>query len=101
MKKYLWIGNYEDATRVTEMAKKGYKSSSSQVSQQNLILGLEQTKDCIFDIISGSVLPCIRTTNNYLFIPILGVISRGLMTLVLVILMVSILTGFHVSAPWK
>ena len=57
MKKYLWIGNYEDATRVTEMAKKGYKSSSSQVSQQNLILGLEQTKDCIFDIISGSVLP--------------------------------------------
>ncbi|WP_294409588.1 glycosyltransferase [uncultured Ruminococcus sp.] len=57
MKKYLWIGNYEDVKKVAEMSKKGYKSSSSQVSQQNLIFGLEQTRDCTFDIISGSVLP--------------------------------------------
>lgn len=55
--KLLWIGNYEDPKNLKAMAAKGYRSSSSQVSQRNLIEGIEEVTDRLFDIISGSVVP--------------------------------------------
>ena len=55
--KLLWIGNYEDPETLEGMAAKGYRSSSSQVSQRNLIQGLEAVWGGTLDIISGSVVP--------------------------------------------
>lgn len=66
MKNYLWIGNYDDADMLAVMAQNGYRSSSSQVSQENLLQGLEETNNCVFDIISGSVLPSFPTYKEFL-----------------------------------
>lgn len=53
----LWIGNYEDPDVLGSMITKGYKSTSSQVSQSNIIHGVEKVSGQVFDILSGSVLP--------------------------------------------
>lgn len=53
----LWIGCLESDEEFKNKAQKGYSLASAQVSQQNLIKGIEQVSGCIFDSINGSVLP--------------------------------------------
>ena len=53
----LWIGCLESNEEFKNKAKKGYSLASAQVSQQNLVNGIEQVSGCVFDSINGSVLP--------------------------------------------
>lgn len=53
----LWIGCLESDEEFKIKAKKGYDLASAQVSQKNLVLGLEDATGLIFDSINGSVLP--------------------------------------------
>jgi glycosyltransferase involved in cell wall biosynthesis len=53
----LWIGCLESDEEFKNKAKKGYNLASAQVSQQNLVNGIEQVSGCVFDSINGSVLP--------------------------------------------
>lgn len=54
---YLWIGCLESDEEFKNKAKKGYDLASAQVSQKNLVHGLEKVTGAIFDSINGSVLP--------------------------------------------
>ena len=53
----LWIGCLESEEEFKVKASKGYDLASAQVSQKNLITGLEQEGNFTFDSINGSVLP--------------------------------------------
>lgn len=53
----LWIGCLESDEEFMNKVKKGYELASAQVSQQNLVSGLEQVSGLFFDSINGSVLP--------------------------------------------
>lgn len=53
----LWIGCLESNEEFMSKAKKGYDLASAQVSQQNLVKGIEQITGQVFDTINGSVLP--------------------------------------------
>jgi len=57
MQQMLWIGNYESEEELINKANKGFSLVSAQVSQQNLINGIEQISGFAFDSINGSVLP--------------------------------------------
>lgn len=57
MKQLLWIGCLESEEEFRIKAKKGYDLASAQVSQQNLLSGIEQASGMLFDSINGSVLP--------------------------------------------
>lgn len=57
MKQILWIGCYESEEEFQDKAKKGYGLASAQVSQRNLINGIEAVDKRVFDSINGSVLP--------------------------------------------
>ena len=54
---YLWIGCLESDEEFKKKAKKGYDLASAQVSQKNLIEGLESVGNFSFDSVNGSVLP--------------------------------------------
>ena len=53
----LWIGCLENDEEFKDKVSKGYNLASAQVSQTNLLLGLEEVSGLVFDSISGSVLP--------------------------------------------
>lgn len=57
MKKLLWIGCIENEEELKAKSQKGYNLASAQVSQKNLIQGIEATSKSVFDSINGSVLP--------------------------------------------
>lgn len=57
MTQYLWIGCLESDEEFKVKAKKGYDLASAQVSQKNILTGLEQVANVTFDSINGSVLP--------------------------------------------
>lgn len=57
MRQLLWIGCLESEIEFKNKAKKGYDLASAQVSQKNLISGLEEVTGLLFDSINGSVLP--------------------------------------------
>lgn len=52
----LWIGCLESDEEFKNKAKKGYDLASAQVSQKNLVKGIEQISGYTFDSINGSVL---------------------------------------------
>lgn len=54
---YLWIGCVEDDEEFERKAEKGYKLASAQVSQKNLIGGIEDCVGIVFDTINGAVTP--------------------------------------------
>jgi glycosyltransferase involved in cell wall biosynthesis len=54
---YLWIGCLESDEEFKIKAQKGYDLASAQVSQKNLLFGLEEVTGNVFDSINGSVLP--------------------------------------------
>ncbi len=53
----LWIGCLESNEEFKKKASKGYSLASAQVSQNNLVNGIEQISGHVFDSINGSVLP--------------------------------------------
>lgn len=57
MSQILWIGCLESDEEFKVKAKKGYDLASAQVSQKNLLLGIERVSGIIGDTINGSVLP--------------------------------------------
>ncbi|CAM3387106.1 glycosyltransferase [Paenibacillus lupini] len=57
MKRLLWIGCLESDEEFKSKAEKGYSLASAQVSQQNILSGLEEVTGLVFDSINGSVLP--------------------------------------------
>lgn len=57
MKQFLWIGCLESDEEFKIKAAKGYDLASAQVSQKNIISGMEEITGIIFDTINGSVLP--------------------------------------------
>lgn len=57
MPQMLWIGCLESDEEFNIKAKKGYDLASAQVSQKNLLSGIEEVSNITFDSINGSVLP--------------------------------------------
>lgn len=57
MPQILWIGCLESDEEFTIEAKKGYDLASAQVSQKNLLYGIEEVSGIVCDSINGSVLP--------------------------------------------
>ena len=57
MRQLLWIGCLESDEEFKMKASKGYDLSSAQVSQKNLLLGIEHVSGKSIDSINGSVLP--------------------------------------------
>lgn len=53
----LWIGCLESEDEFKNKSKKGYNLASAQVSQSNIISGIEEVSGLRFDSINGSVLP--------------------------------------------
>lgn len=53
----LWIGCLESEEEFKAKSKKGYNLASAQVSQLNIISGIEEVSGLRFDSINGSVLP--------------------------------------------
>ncbi|WP_411334073.1 glycosyltransferase [Metabacillus indicus] len=56
-KRLLWIGCLESEEEFKLKSEKGYNLASAQVSQQNILTGLEKVTGLVFDSINGSVLP--------------------------------------------
>lgn len=57
MPQLLWIGCLESDKEFKVKASKGYELASAQISQKNLLLGIEKVSGEICDSINGSVLP--------------------------------------------
>ena len=57
MPQILWIGCLESDEEFKIKAKKGYDLASAQVSQKNLLYGIEEVSGIVCDSINGSVLP--------------------------------------------
>lgn len=57
MPQILWIGCLESDEEFKIKAKKGYDLASAQVSQKNLLYGIEDVSGVVCDSINGSVLP--------------------------------------------
>lgn len=57
MPQILWIGCLESDQEFKRKAEKGYDLASAQVSQKNLLLGIERVSGITCDSINGSVLP--------------------------------------------
>lgn len=57
MPQILWIGCLESDEEFKIKAKKGYNLASAQVSQKNLLYGIEEVSGIVCDSINGSVLP--------------------------------------------
>lgn len=57
MNKILWIGCFASDVDFKEMCKKGSNLTSAQVSQKNLINGIEEVSGCILDTLNEYVLP--------------------------------------------
>lgn len=57
MPRILWIGCLESDEEFKIKAKKGYDLASAQVSQKNILNGIEKVSGILCDSINGSVLP--------------------------------------------
>lgn len=57
MPQILWVGCLESDEEFKIKAKKGYDLASAQVSQKNLLYGIEEVSGIVCDSINGSVLP--------------------------------------------
>lgn len=57
MRQSLWIGCLEEEIELIKKSKKGFNLASAQISQMNILNGLEEIKGETFDTINGSVLP--------------------------------------------
>ncbi len=56
-RKFLWIGCIDSDEQFEERAKNGQNLASAQVSQKNIMFGIEELTNEVFDSINASVLP--------------------------------------------
>lgn len=70
MPQILWIGCLESDEEFKIKAKKGYDLASAQVSQKNLLYGIEEVSNTICDSINGSVLPPYPVYKDRLIEPV-------------------------------
>lgn len=73
----LWIGCLESNEEFRNKAKKGYDLASAQVSQQNLVNGIEQVSGYTLDSINGSVLPPYPVYEDRIVKPVVWSHSDG------------------------
>lgn len=67
----LWIGCVESDEEFKIKAQKGCDSASAQVSQKNLIYGIEEVSGKVFDSINGSVLPPFPVYRDRIIEPVM------------------------------
>lgn len=70
MPQILWIGCLESDEEFKIKAKKGYDLASAQVSQKNLLYGIEEVSDIACDSINGSVLPPYPVYQDRIIAPV-------------------------------
>ena len=70
MPKILWIGCLESDEEFKIKAKKGYDLASAQVSQKNLLYGIEEVSGIVCDSINGSVLPPYPVYQDRIIAPV-------------------------------
>lgn len=71
MKQLLWIGCLESDEEFKRKAQKGYDLASAQVSQKNILMGVEAVTGLKFDSINGSVLPPYPIYKDRLIQPVI------------------------------
>lgn len=70
MPQILWIGCLESDEEFKIKAKKGYDLASAQVSQKNLLYGIEEVSGIVCDSINGSVLPPYPVYQDRIIVPV-------------------------------
>ncbi len=70
MPQILWIGCLESDEEFKIKAKKGYDLASAQVSQKNLLYGIEEVSGIACDSINGSVLPPYPVYQDRIIAPV-------------------------------
>ena len=70
MPQILWIGCLESDEEFKIKAKKGYDLASAQVSQKNLLYGIEKVSGIVCDSINGSVLPPYPVYQDRIIAPV-------------------------------
>lgn len=70
MPQILWIGCLESDKEFKIKAKKGYDLASAQVSQKNLLYGIEEVSGIVCDSINGSVLPPYPVYQDRIIVPV-------------------------------
>ena len=70
MPQILWIGCLESDEEFKIKAKKGYDLASAQVSQKNLLYGIEEVSNIACDSINGSVLPPYPVYQDRIIAPV-------------------------------
>ena len=70
MPQILWVGCLESDEEFKIKAKKGYDLASAQVSQKNLLYGIEEVSSSVCDSINGSVLPPYPVYQDRVVVPV-------------------------------
>lgn len=79
MPQVLWIGCLESDEEFKIKAKKGYDLASAQVSQKNLLYGIEEVSGIVCDSINGSVLPPYPVYQDRIITPVIWEHKAGAM----------------------
>lgn len=79
MPQILWIGCLESDEEFKIKAKKGYDLASAQVSQKNLLYGIEEVSGIVCDSINGSVLPPYPVYQDRIIAPVIWEHKPGTM----------------------
>lgn len=79
MPQILWIGCLESDEEFKIKAKKGYNLASAQVSQKNLLYGIEEVSGIVCDYINGSVLPPYPVYQDRIIAPVIWEHKSGAM----------------------
>lgn len=79
MPQILWIGCLESDEEFKIKAKKGYNLASAQVSQKNLLYGIEEVSGIVCDSINGSVLPPYPVYQDRIIAPVIWEHKSGAM----------------------
>ena len=77
MPQILWIGCLESDEEFKIKAKKGYDLASAQVSQKNLLYGIEEVSGIVCDSINGSVLPPYPVYQDRIIAPVIWEHKHG------------------------
>ena len=79
MTQILWIGCLESDEEFKNKAQKGYDLASAQVSQKNLLYGMEEVSGIMCDSINGSVLPPYPAYQDRIIAPVIWEHKTGTM----------------------
>lgn len=77
MSQILWVGCLESDEEFKIKAEKGYDLASAQISQKNILLGIEKVSGIICDSINGSVLPPYPVYQDRMIQPVIWEHTQG------------------------